>query len=135
MPFNNKKQARKGLRRKGVALATSLNRKRVLSKKRFVLRCAPANKISTRGSFSSSSSARAWAGKRCPPVPPTANTMTPKQLEESVFDCVGFPSEFSSSLAPCLSAMFASSGHEFWEASLSNSRFFKLFRFNISHSL
>ena len=37
----------------------------------------------------------------------------PKQPEESVFDCVGFPSKFLSSLAPWPKAMVARSRQEF----------------------
>ncbi len=54
----------------------------------------------------------------------------PKQLEESVFGDVGFTSKFACSLVPCLSAMVTRSVCKFEGASLPNSRFFKLFRYN-----
>src|SRR5579862_2465003 len=46
-------------------------------------------------------------------------------FEKLVFDCVGFFSKFSSSLAPCARTMVARSRSEFREAFLSNSQFFR----------
>ncbi len=42
-----------------------------------------------------------------------ADSFISKQPEESVFDCVGFTSEFLFSLAPCARAMVACSEHKF----------------------
>jgi hypothetical protein len=53
----------------------------------------------------------------------------PKQAEESGIWQGGF-SKFSSSLVPCARTMVTRSRWKFWEASLSNSRFFSLFRYS-----
>ncbi len=53
----------------------------------------------------------------------------PKQTEESVFDGVGLATNFGSSLAPQFRTMSLAPDSKICAASLSNSRFFRLFRY------
>jgi hypothetical protein len=72
------------------------------------------------------------------PVLRVTSWSIPKQLEESVCGSVSFPPQFSFSLASCLFAMIARSEQTFRGASLSHSRFFRLFRYtypSISHEV